>query len=156
MRKHTKRKHWGYVNPIAHAVSGAIKVKHSPNLIGYVAKTHLAMQDLVRGVATKEDMQSIIMANNMVAALMKQGFATPHEEDIQASTDAIDSIVNRAIERKRLIATGPEINALNFMLQIHDALFDVVSVLEYNKAVDFVNGVVTSGKSQAIKLGELL
>lgn len=155
MRKRTRRKVWALRDPISHAMSGARKVSEDTNLVTYSIKTHASMEALVKGVATKQDMSHLAMANNMVAALMKQGFATPHAPDAEASANALDAIAQRARDKGRVLATGPEIVALNQMLAIHDAMFDTISVSEYNRAVDYVNGVFRSGNSHALNLGEL-
>lgn len=153
-RKHTKRKVWPLRDPISHAMTGARVVIEAENIPAYVAMTHLSMKALVNGEATKQDMQHLTMAHNMVAAFMKQGFAGPHAPDMDASADALDGIAKRSVLKGRILGTGPELNALNFMLQIHDQLMETASVSEYNKAVNYANGVVKSGKSQGLTFKE--
>ena len=152
MRKHTKRKVWPLRDPISHAMSGIqVAVEHS-NIKTYMAASHASMKALVEGKAKRIDLQHITMAHNMVCALMKQGFGEPHAEDMEASAAALDSIARRAREKGRILGAGPELNALNFMLQIHDAMMDVISVSEYNAAVMHSTKVVNSGRSQELNL----
>lgn len=152
-RKHTKRKVWPLRDPISHAMSGAQVAEENPSIKTYMAVAHLAMKMLVQGRATRLDIQHITMAHNMVAGLMAQGFAAPHAVDMDASAAALDSIAQRACEKGRILGTGQEINALNFMFQIHDAMMATVSVAEYNRAVAHVDGKVKSGKSGRLELG---
>lgn len=155
MRKRTKRKVWPLRDPISYAMSGAQVAVEQSNIKTYMAASHASMKALVEGNAKRIDLQHITMAHNMVCALMKQGFGEPHAEDIEASAAALDSIAKRAREKSRILGTGPELNALNFMLQIHDAMMDVISVAEYNRAVVHSNKVVNSGRSQELCLGEI-
>ena len=154
-RKKTRRKVWPLRDPISHAMSGIQVAEQNTSIATYMAQSHLSMKMLVEGRATKQDLQHITMAHNMVAGLMDQGFAGPHAEDMDASSGALDSIAKRAHDKGRILATGPELNALNFMFQIHDALMAVISVSEYNVAVEHVTKRVRSGKSVALNLGAI-
>ncbi len=154
-RKHTKRKVWARENPIVVAFSNARRASTVPEVVTYSAMTHASMKALVEGAATKVDLQHIVMANNLTAAFMKQGFGEPHAPDMDAAANALDSLARRAKEKGRVLATGPELNALNFMLRLHDAMLDTVSVAEYNAAIKYVDKVYLSGKSEFLDLGAL-
>lgn len=157
MRKRTKRKVWPLLrDPIRHAMEGA----QSFNAVGSQAttvhiKNHAAMRALTTGQATRTDLQVLSNVLNMAIALGKQGFAAPHAPDFDKASDALKDITARARERKRILATGPEIQALNFLLTVHEAQLGVVSVSEIEKATKYVRACITSGGSEPLKLDEL-
>lgn len=156
MRKRTKRKVWPLRDPIRHAIEGA----QSFNAVGDAAttvhiKNHGAMHALTTGTATRADLQVLTNVLNMAIALAKQGFARSHMPDFDAASDAIKALVARAKVRNRILGTGPELQALNFLLRVHEAQLEVVSVSEIEKATRYVRNCVASGGSEALNLREV-
>jgi len=154
-RKHTKRKVYALRDPISYAISGVRTFRSVTAAVDVEIANHASMTALTQGTATKYDLQVLSNVVNMCIALGKQGFAEVHEDDFQEAKDAIVSIVARAKKLCRVVATGPEINALNWVMQVHDAQLGVVSVSEIERANRYIQDTVRSGGADMLKLQEV-
>lgn len=96
------------------------------------------MAALLAGHATKKDMDMIIAMSNIVYALMESGgFGKGYEEVATQGRIAIISIAHRATKVGRFVPTGPEIKALNELMELHDAQMDVITVKDLDKAIEY-------------------
>ena len=155
MRKRTKRKVYPLRDNISYAISGVRTFRSVTAAVDVEIANHAAMEALTHGTATKYDLQVLSNVVNMSIALAKQGFAATHEQDFADAKAAIVSIVARAKKISRVVATGPEINALNWAMQVHDAQLGVVSVSEIERANKFIQDTVRSGGADMLKLQEV-
>lgn len=96
-----------------------------------------AMAALLQGHATKQDMDRIIAMSNIVYALMETKFGNEYDELAKQARIAIISIAHRATTVGRFVPTGPEIKALNDLLELHDAQMDAITVQDMDRAIDF-------------------
>lgn len=109
--------------------------KHDSYLLDLKITNSMAMTALMQGTATKRDMDVIIAMNNIAEALYELGFGRQYQDITTEGRFAILSIVYRAVERHKFTPTGPEVKALNMLMELHDAQMDAITVRDMEKAI---------------------
>ena len=110
---------------------------HTSYLLDLRVKNSSAMASLLGGHATKRDMDTIIAMSNIVYALLHFGFGKEYEEEATQGRMAIIGIAHRAVKVGRFVPTGPEIKALNDLMELHDAQMDVITVKDMDRAIAY-------------------
>lgn len=110
---------------------------HTSYLLDLRVKNSSAMAALLAGNATRRDMDMIIAMSNIVYALQQLGFGKEYEEVATQGRMAIIGIAHRATRVGRFVPTGPEIKALNELMELHDAQMDVITVKDMDRAIEF-------------------
>lgn len=111
--------------------------QHESYLIDLKIRNSLAMAALLRGGASKGDMDMLIAMSNIVEALCAHGFGDEHKAVAVDGREAILSIVFRAVEILRFTPTGPEIVALNTLMELHDAQMAVINIRDMERALAY-------------------
>jgi hypothetical protein len=149
MRKKSKYKQKPvFVNPVAYAVEGSklLSEEHPQYLTELKIKNHAAMLALTRGEANKQDMDCLIQMYNIMDAFRILGIGGI-EREIHTTGQSISSIASRP----KFIATGPELTAINTLMDYHDELFDHITVRQLEMAVREIRKTINAGKAE--KLG---
>ncbi len=108
-----------------------------------------------QGRASKVDMNDIIAAVNIVEAFIALGIGVEYQAQSSAAKEALIAVSARALDLEgRFVFKGLEIKAIQELIEIHDAVMDVVTLKEVEDAIGIVKGVISSGK--AIRLKEFL
>lgn len=111
-------------------------------------RNHSALYAIVKGFAKTQDVDEVISALNMTAALCSTSdIGKEYEAEIRAGLDALYALC----QRSRFICTGPEIQALNLAMEIHDAQLDASTVNQVNEAVQFVRRAYRVGLARKFK-----
>lgn len=114
-------------------------------------KNHVALEQLRKGEANKEDIDIIIGAFNMMEGFGRMGIGADWQEEIRAGQDALLSIARRGVKRNmRFVSTGPELVAINLAMEIHDAQLDACTVRQLEQALDIVKEDVIYKRARAI------
>jgi hypothetical protein len=125
------------LNPLAYVLEDIKPIEqHETFLLDVKLKNSGAMVALMRGTATKKDMDALIAMANITEALQRLGFGKEYGEVCVEGRVAILSIVTRAVQRLKFIPTGPEIQALNKLMELHDAQMEVITVKDMGRAID--------------------
>jgi hypothetical protein len=99
-------------------------------------RNHDAMNNLRLGVAARRDIDAIIDAANITEALANRGIGTDWKPEIRGGQDAILELARRGVANSfRFIARGPELTALNTLMEVHDAQLEVVTVKQLETAM---------------------
>ena len=140
MRKRSKyRPKPVLVNPLGYVLESMKPVAHHDQyLIDLKIKNHQAMVALLHGKATYDDFDILIALSNVVEALYKLGFGEGYKDVTVDGREAIIKIVNRAASIKRFTPTGLEIQALNLLMELHDAQMDVITIKDMERALDYI------------------
>lgn len=92
-------------------------------------RNHDAMNNLRLGVATRRDIDALIDAANITEALANRGVGADWKPEIREGQDAILALARRGVANDfRFIVKGPELTALNTLMELHDAQLEVVTV----------------------------
>jgi tRNA(Leu) C34 or U34 (ribose-2'-O)-methylase TrmL len=139
MRKRSKyRPRNVLLNPVGFVLEGMTPVRaHDSYLLDLKIRNHDAMAKLLRAEATQADMDTLIACSNITEALYKLGFGEEYGEVCIGGREAIIGIAHRAVEHKRYVPTGPEINKLNLMMELHDAQMDVITIKDMERALAY-------------------
>ena len=99
-------------------------------------RNHDAMNNLRLGVAARFDIDALIDAANITEALANRGIGEDWRMEIRAGQDAILALARRGVANNfRFVAKGPELVALNLLIEVHDAQLETVTVKQLETAM---------------------
>lgn len=103
-------------------------------------KNHAAMDALRRGEATRSDIDMLITMFNMTEAYtrLRPEFGRDWAEEIRAGQDAMLAVARRGIVSGRFILKASELQAINLVMELHDAQLDQSTVRDTEKAWDII------------------
>jgi hypothetical protein len=156
MRKRSKyRPKPVLVNPLGYVIESMTPVtRHDNFLIDLKIKNSEAMVSLMQGRAAKADMDILISMSNVTEALQQMGFGKEYQDVCVDGRFAILKIIDRAQQHGRFTPTGPEIQLLNLLMELHDAQMDVITVRDIEKAPALVKFKIQYDKD-TIKLARV-
>jgi hypothetical protein len=111
--------------------------QHESYLIDLKIRNSLAMSALLRGGASKGDMDTLIAMSNIVEALCALNFGADYKDVAIDGREAILRIVFRAVEKLRFTPKGLEIAALQSLMELHDAQMDIITVKDMERALAY-------------------
>ena len=140
MRKRSKyRPRQILLNPLGYVLEGMTPVsQHDQFLVELKIKNHLAMSTLTKGLATRTDIDTLIATVNIVEALYRLGFGREYADVVKDGLDALRDVGKRGVESGRFILKSSEMNALNLVMELHDAQMDIITIKDMDKAVALV------------------
>lgn len=140
MRKRSKyRPRQILLNPLGYVLEGMTPVsQHDQFLVELKIKNHLAMSTLTKGLATRGDIDTLIATVNIVEALYRLGFGREYADVVKDGLDALRDVGKRGVESGRFILKSSEMNALNLVMELHDAQMDIITIKDMDKAVALV------------------
>lgn len=139
------------VNPLAYVLESLQPVAmHDSFLMDLKIKNHAAMALLVRGQATRVDMDTLIAMSNITEALWRAGFGREYDEVMREGRAALLEVARRGSETNRFIVRAAEMNALNTLMELHDAQMDVITVKDMERAVQLVRSEIANRRATPI------
>lgn len=108
-------------------------------LIDLKIKNHMAFAALTQGRATKADMQMLIGMNNICNALYAIKKETNHQDVLTAGGAALIDIGRRGLKTERYVVRATEMQALNNLMDLHDALMETSSVRDVEHALKYID-----------------
>ena len=146
MRKRSKYKpRHQLVNPVQWVLDGMKPVRHNPEAVAIKIRNHQAMFDITQGSAGQREFCLIDTAMVMAAGLAQLnpdklgGHLMP---EIDAAILASLAMFRRAKAKGVYRFTGPELQAINLGMEIHDQQLDTCTEDELFKAVIHVRPVI--------------
>ena len=112
---------------------------HESYLIDLKIKNSEAMVALLRGNATHDDLDLLVAMSNVTEALYQLGFGEDYKDVAIDGREAILRIVYRAVEHRKFTPTGPEIQALNRLMELHDAQMEVITIKDMERALQYID-----------------
>ena len=153
MRKKSKYKPKPVIrDTMAYVKSGLMHmVNMKEQLVALQLKNHLALEALRTGTAVKEDIDVLISAFNITEALAKAKIGDDYLADIKSAQDALWECAKRGVSLNyKFILNGPELKAINFVMELHDAQLEASTVKDIEKAIDYVNKMIVHGNARPI------
>ena len=136
-------------NPMGYVLEGMTSVKsHSSHILDLQIKNHGAMAALTQGNATRADIDLLVMMVNMVEALWRLGFGKEYHEEVAAGLDALHAVGSRG---GNFILRSSEMDALNTIMELHDAQMDVITINDLEKALKIVKDELANKRARVIK-----
>lgn len=125
--------------------------EHASQLLHLRLKNHEAMVALSQGTAGTPQMGTLIAMYNVTEALHKMGVGKEFAEQVTAGREALINIVERSHKVQKYVPTGPELQALNALVELHDAQMDVVNVREMDAAIKLAQREIVSGRATNLR-----
>lgn len=153
MRKRSKYRPKGvFINPVAYVLESLTPVSQYRDtfLLDLKIKNHAAMTLLVRGVATKRDIDVLIAAANIVEALYRLGFGAEYKDVMAEGQDALLTVGKRGASNGKFILRADEMSALNALMELHDAQMEVITVKDMERALQIVDREYRAKKMRPI------
>lgn len=152
MRKRSKYRPKGvFLNPVAYVLEGMTPVtKHDNFLTDLKIRNHMAMKNLTQGVATRSDMDDLIAMGNAVEALYRLGFGEEYKDVVGVGLESILNVARRGAAANRFILNAQEMNALNSLMELHDAQMEIITVRDMEKAMKLMEAEYRKGRMTPI------
>lgn len=113
-------------------------------------KNHLALEAMLKGDGTTDDIDVLIACFNVAEALAMRKLGQEYRAEITAAQDAILAMSQRGIKVKRFLFTGPEMQAVRTGMDVHNAQLDVCTVADLEKALDLVARELRARRARTI------
>ena len=128
------------VNPLQYVLESFTPVRvHDSYLVDMKIKNHGAMSNLTRGLADKEDVNTLVNMVNVTEALYRLGFGREYRSVVKDGLDALHGMGRRGVQTGRFILKAQEMSHLNLIMELHDAQMDLITIKDMEKAIDLVN-----------------
>lgn len=115
-------------------------------------KNHAALASITQGTGTRDDIDVVIAAMNITEALALLGKGKDWHPEIRAAQDAILQMGKRGLAKgDKFLFTGPEMQAVNLAMDVHDAQLDECTVAELEKALALVEREIRLKRARMIK-----
>jgi hypothetical protein len=127
-------------NPLLYVLESFTPVRaHDSYLIDLKIKNHGAMSNLTRGIAVRQDIDTLISMGNLTEALYRLGFGREYGDVVKQGLDALHDVGKRGVQTGRFILKAQEMSHLNLSMELHDAQMDLITVKDMEKAIEIVN-----------------
>jgi hypothetical protein len=114
-------------------------------------RNHDALASIAQGKGTRGDIDTVVAALNMAEALTMQNVGEAYRAQIREGQDALKSMASRGVQLgDKFICSGPELTAINWGMEIHDAQLEAVNVKQLETAIKKVANIVKSGGARKI------
>jgi hypothetical protein len=107
---------------------------HESYLVDVRIKNHDSLAALTQGRAGRKEMDIVISMGNICEALYRLGFGKDYKDILAKGIDAIYQVGSRGVSTNKFIMRAQEINAINDLMELHDAQLDVVTIRDMEKA----------------------
>lgn len=154
MRKKSSYKPRGVrLDNMSWIIAGMKKVGSLPTAgVGLKLKNHEALDSILKGQGTKDHVDVLIHAVNMSEALIRirDELGVDWKQEIREAQDAIYTMGKRGVEKGKFAFTGPEMNAVKLVMDLHDAQLDDCLVKDMEQALFIVNEEIRLKKCRPI------
>lgn len=134
MRKRTRRKVYGLINPITMAIEGAaISQEHRLNQLR--VRELAAIDNFSRGKATEGDWHDVKALTSLCEHMAKSGIGPEALEDCERATSALKEDWSRYEKTGMMGTTGPGLQAYRSVFEYHDLQRQSVARSEYEKHI---------------------
>lgn len=133
--------------------SGMIPVAKVPHAgITLKIKNHDALANLTQGRGTRDDVDIIIAAMNVAEALALRGTGKDWHSEIRDAQESILQMARRGLKHvDKFLFTGPEMQAVNLAMDVHDAQLEGATVLQMEQALKMVENEIKAKRARMIK-----
>lgn len=140
MRKRSKyRPRAVLANPLGYVLESLTPIPAMEKyFIDLKVKNHLALANLTKGVADRDDIDVLVSAINMTEALYRLGFGRDYADVVREGLHALRAVGKRGAETGKFILKSTEMNALNLSMELHDAQLEAITLRDMEKAINLI------------------
>jgi hypothetical protein len=140
------------VDPVGFAVeSNGLLKDHGTWLLDWSLRNNVAFGELLKGRASKTDLDTLVAARNIVEALIVTLDGVDIDGTLARSAAALIDICDRANAGKGTAMRAPEMQAIRDLMALHDELLDVVTVGQFETALRYAKREIQAGKAAKLK-----
>lgn len=153
MRKRSKYKpRKVFSDPVAWVINGFKPMSESGEAVSLKIKNHSALSDITKGQGDKDKVDVLIAAMNMAEALhiVNPALGKEYALEIKEAQDAIYNMAKRGVSKGRFVFTGPEMQAMNTGMEVHDAQLDACTIGELEAAIKYVYEAIKHRRARPI------
>ncbi len=153
MRKRSKyRPRKVFSDPVAWVINGFKPMSESGEAVSLKIKNHSALSDITQGQGNRDKVDVLIAAMNMAEAMhiVNPALGKEYAPEIKAAQDAIYNMAKRGVAKGRFVFTGPEMQAMNTGMEVHDAQLDVCTIGELEAAIKYVYEAIKHRRARPI------
>ena len=152
MRKRSKYKPKGVrLDALNWVLSGLKPVSQVGDaLVILKAKNHSALTEVVQGRGNRDQIDVLIAALNMCEAYAIHGKGNDWLPEIKEAQDALYEMAKRGIDTDKFLFRGPEMQAVNLAMEIHDAQLEESTVKQLEDMSDFVTKQIILKRARPI------
>jgi hypothetical protein len=140
MRKRSKyRPKHVLLNPMGFVMENLSPVRsHTSFMLDLKIKNHGAMTLLTTGKAKHTDIDVLIQMVNMTEAFARLGFGKDYSDVVRDGLQALRDVAKRGAVSGSFVLKAHEMNAMNTVMELHDAQMDVVTLKDMDAAIALV------------------
>jgi hypothetical protein len=152
MRKRSKYRPKGVrLDALNWVLSGLKPVsKVGDALVILKAKNHSALTEVVQGRGNRDQIDVLIAALNMCESYAIHGKGKDWLPEIKEAQDALYEMAKRGLESDKFLFRGPEMQAVNLAMEIHDAQLEESTVKQLEDMSDFVTKQIILKRARPI------
>ena len=114
------------------------------------SKNHSALTEVVQGRGNHDQIDILIAALNMTEAYAVHGKGEDWKAEIREAQDALFSMALRGVETGRFVFRGPEMQAVNLAMELHDQQLQLSSVKELEQMTEYVTHQIRHKRARPI------
>jgi hypothetical protein len=114
------------------------------------AKNHSALTEVVQGRGNRDQIDVLIAALNMCEAYAVHGKGKDWLPEINEAQDALYHMAQRGVNTEKFLFRGPEMQAVNLAMEIHDRQLEESTVFMLEKMTDFVTKQIILKRARPI------
>ena len=140
-------------DPMTWVRKGLQRVAENESAVIIKLRAHDALLEVAQGRGNRQVISVLIAAMNLTEALATLYPRKLHGhlmEDIHAAQDALLNMGKRGIDRGAFLFTGPELQDINFGMEISDVQLETCTVSELEKGLDLVNECIRQRRARRI------
>jgi hypothetical protein len=153
MRKRSKyRPRQVFADPVAWVINGFKPMSSHSECMSLKIKNHQALFDVTQGNGDRQNVDLLIAAMNMAEALhmVNADLGKQYTAEIRAAQDALFHMARRGVDKGRFLFTGPELQAMNLGMEVHDAQLDTCTIGELESAIKLVYEEIKHRRARSI------
>jgi hypothetical protein len=114
------------------------------------AKNHSALTEVVQGRGNRDQIDVLIAALNMCEAYAVHGKGKDWLPEINEAQDALYHMAQRGVNTEKFLFRGPEMQAVNLAMEVHDRQLEESTVSMLEKMTDFVTKQIILKRARPI------
>jgi len=140
MRKRSKyRPKHVLLNPMGFVLESISPVaSHTSFMLDLKIKNHGALETLTKGKAKHTDIDVLIAMVNMTEAFARLGFGKDYSDVVRDGLQALRDVGKRGAVSGSFVLKAHEMNAMNTVMELHDAQMEVVTLKDMDAAIALV------------------
>lgn len=123
-------------DPVNYVVTGMLPLETAEEEVRKLrCANHGALTDIVTGVGTKAS--AVLLRNMLITteSLAQMGVGKECLPEIHAAQHAVDALILRGHKTGRHVFTGPELNAVNLAMAMHEDQIGCITLKTFEDAI---------------------